>query len=63
VYEIVYDSLIVIRTDPSEIRADTNSCLYRGTILCIEGGSVSDRILAVVPTRPLPAYRSVGSLP
>jgi len=41
VYEIVHDSLIVVRTGPadSDIRAHVNSCLHRGTILCTEGGN------------------------
>lgn len=40
VYEIVHDSLIVIRTGPSEVRAYINSCLHRGTLLRTEGGCV-----------------------
>ncbi len=40
VYEIVHDSLIVMRTRPDEIRAYINSCLHRGTILRTEGGCV-----------------------
>lgn len=40
VYEIVHDSLIVIRTAPDEIRAYVNSCLHRGTLLRTEGGCV-----------------------
>ena len=40
IYEIVHDSVIVVRTGPedSEIRGFINSCLHRGTILCAEGG-------------------------
>ncbi len=41
VYEIVRDSLIVIRTGPDEIRAYINSCLHRGTMLRTEGGCVN----------------------
>ena len=41
VYEIVRDSLIVIRTGPDEIKAYINSCLHRGTLLRSEGGCVS----------------------
>jgi phenylpropionate dioxygenase-like ring-hydroxylating dioxygenase large terminal subunit len=41
VYEIVHDSLIVIRTAPNEIRAYVNSCLHRGTMLRTEGGCVN----------------------
>ena len=40
VYEIVHDSLIVVRTGPEEIRAYVNSCLHRGTLLRTEGGCV-----------------------
>lgn len=40
IYEIVHDSLIVIRTAPDEIRAYVNSCLHRGTLLRTEGGCV-----------------------
>jgi phenylpropionate dioxygenase-like ring-hydroxylating dioxygenase large terminal subunit len=40
VYEIVHDSLIVVRTSPTEIRAYVNSCLHRGTLLRTEGGCV-----------------------
>lgn len=40
VYDIVHDSLIVVRTSPTEIRAYVNSCLHRGTMLRIEGGQV-----------------------
>ena len=34
IYEIVHDSLIIVRTGPAEtdIRAYVNSCLHRGTI-------------------------------
>ena len=41
VYEIVRDSLIVIRTGPDEVRAYINSCLHRGTMLRTEGGCVN----------------------
>ena len=41
VYEIVHDSLIVVRTKPDEIRAYVNSCLHRGTLLRTEGGCVN----------------------
>lgn len=40
VYEIVHDSLIVVRTAPDEIRAYVNSCLHRGTLLRKEAGCV-----------------------
>jgi phenylpropionate dioxygenase-like ring-hydroxylating dioxygenase large terminal subunit len=40
VYDIVHDSLVVIRTGPDEIRAFVNSCLHRGTMLRTEGGCV-----------------------
>lgn len=40
VYEIVHDSLIVVRTSETEIRAYVNSCLHRGTLLRTEGGCV-----------------------
>lgn len=40
VYEIVHDSIIVVRTGPDEIRAYINSCLHRGTMLRTEGGCV-----------------------
>jgi phenylpropionate dioxygenase-like ring-hydroxylating dioxygenase large terminal subunit len=40
VYNIVHDSLIVIRTAPNEIRAYVNACLHRGTLLRTEGGCV-----------------------
>lgn len=38
IYEIVHDSLIVVRTSPTEIRAYVNSCLHRGTMLRTEDG-------------------------
>ena len=41
VYEIVRDSLIVMRTGPDEIKAYINSCLHRGTLLRTEGGCVN----------------------
>ncbi|MFM9864139.1 MAG: aromatic ring-hydroxylating oxygenase subunit alpha [Micropepsaceae bacterium] len=40
IYEIVHDSLIVVRTGPSEIRAYIKSCLHRGTMLRTEAGCV-----------------------
>jgi phenylpropionate dioxygenase-like ring-hydroxylating dioxygenase large terminal subunit len=40
VYEIVHDSLIVVRSAPNEFRAYINSCLHRGTMLRTEGGCV-----------------------
>ena len=40
VYEIVHDSLIVVRTAEGTIRAYVNSCLHRGTQLRAEGGCV-----------------------
>ena len=40
VYDIVHDSLIVVRTGPAEIRAYVNSCLHRGTRLRDGGGCV-----------------------
>ena len=40
VYEIVHDSLIVVRSSSTEGRAYVNSCLHRGTQLRIEGGHV-----------------------
>jgi phenylpropionate dioxygenase-like ring-hydroxylating dioxygenase large terminal subunit len=40
IYEIVHDSLIVVRSGPEEIRAYVNSCLHRGTQLRAEAGSV-----------------------
>lgn len=40
VYEIVHDSLIVVRAGANEIRAYVNSCLHRGTLLRTQGGCV-----------------------
>ena len=42
VYDIVHDSLLIVRTGSGEkdIRAYVNSCLHRGTILRTEGGNV-----------------------
>lgn len=40
VYDIVHDSLIVVRTGPDTIRAYHNSCLHRGTMLRTEAGCV-----------------------
>lgn len=40
VYDIVNDSLIVVRTSKTEIKAFINSCLHRGTQLRTEGGCV-----------------------
>ncbi len=39
-YEIVHDSLIVVRTSPTEIKAYINACLHRGTQLRKKAGSV-----------------------
>ena len=41
IYDIVHDSVIVVRTGTgeSDIRAYINSCLHRGTILCSEAGN------------------------
>jgi len=33
VYDIVHDSLLVVRTGPDSVRAFVNSCLHRGTML------------------------------
>lgn len=41
VYDIVHDSVIVVRSKPDEIRAYINSCLHRGTQLRAEGGTVN----------------------
>jgi phenylpropionate dioxygenase-like ring-hydroxylating dioxygenase large terminal subunit len=38
VYDIVDDSLIVVRTAPDEIRAYYNACLHRANALCLENG-------------------------
>ena len=42
VYDIVHDSVIVVRTGPgsTDIRAYVNACLHRGTQLRTEGGCV-----------------------
>ncbi len=40
VYDIVHDSVIVVRTSPTEIKAHINSCLHRGTRLCTEDGNM-----------------------
>ena len=40
-YEIVHDSLIVVRSSPTEIRAYVNACLHRGTTLRTEAGCVN----------------------
>ncbi len=42
IYEIVHDSLIIVRTgsSPTDIRAYVNFCLHRGTILCTEAGNL-----------------------
>ena len=40
VYEIVHDSLIVVRVSATQIRAYVNSCLHRGTQLRTEDGHV-----------------------
>ena len=39
-YEIVNDSLIVVRSSATDIKAYINACLHRGTQLRKEGGSV-----------------------
>ena len=39
-YEIVHDSLIVVRSGPDDIKAFVNSCLHRGTLLRTSGGCV-----------------------
>lgn len=41
VYDIVHNSVIVVRSKPDEIRAYVNSCLHRGTLLRTEGGTVN----------------------
>ncbi|MFP6837384.1 MAG: aromatic ring-hydroxylating dioxygenase subunit alpha [Pseudomonadales bacterium] len=38
VYDIVNDSVIVVRTARDEIRAYFNACLHRGNALCLESG-------------------------
>jgi phenylpropionate dioxygenase-like ring-hydroxylating dioxygenase large terminal subunit len=38
VYDIVDDSVIVVRTAQDEIRAYFNACLHRGNALCLESG-------------------------
>ena len=40
VYEIVNDSVIVVRMSATEVRGYINSCLHRGTMLRTEGGNV-----------------------
>ena len=40
VYNVVNDSLIVVRVAENEIRAYFNACLHRGTMLRTEGGCV-----------------------
>ena len=40
VYDIVHDSLIIVRSAPDEVRAYVNSCLHRGTQLRTGAGSV-----------------------
>ncbi len=44
VYEIVHDSVLVVRSGPeeSDIKGYINSCLHRGTILCTERGNVNN---------------------
>jgi phenylpropionate dioxygenase-like ring-hydroxylating dioxygenase large terminal subunit len=42
VYDIADQSLIVVRSEPDEIRAYHNSCLHRGTRLRNQGGSVRE---------------------
>ena len=38
VYDIVDDSVIVVRTESGAIKAYTNACLHRGTALCLGQG-------------------------
>ena len=39
VYDIVDDSLVVVRTAPDTVKAYINSCLHRGTLLRTEAGN------------------------
>jgi phenylpropionate dioxygenase-like ring-hydroxylating dioxygenase large terminal subunit len=39
VYDIVNDSLVVVRTAPDTVKAYINSCLHRGTLLRTEAGN------------------------
>ena len=57
VYEIVHDSLIVVRTAPDEVRAYINSCLHRGTMLRTQGGCVKQ---FRVPSMVLPGASRVS---
>ena len=41
IYNIVHDSLIVVRESADSIRAYVNACLHRGTLLRKEGGCVN----------------------
>jgi phenylpropionate dioxygenase-like ring-hydroxylating dioxygenase large terminal subunit len=42
VYDVVDDSVIVVRTAPDEIRAYYNACLHRGNALCLDAGNVRE---------------------
>lgn len=42
VYDIVDDSVIVVRTARDEIRAYYNACLHRGNALCLDEGHVKE---------------------
>jgi hypothetical protein len=42
VYDIVDDSLIVVRSSPNEIRAFYNACLHRGNALCLASGKAKE---------------------
>jgi phenylpropionate dioxygenase-like ring-hydroxylating dioxygenase large terminal subunit len=42
VYDIVDDSVIVVRSSTGEIKAFTNSCLHRGTSIVDDAGSVTE---------------------
>lgn len=42
VYEIVHESLLVMRVAPGEIRAYFNACLHRGRLLKTQDGSARD---------------------
>ena len=42
IYEIIHDSLIVMRTGPAEIKAYFNACLHRGRKLRANDGRISE---------------------
>ena len=42
VYDIVDDSLIVVRTAENEVRAYYNACLHRSNALCLDAGNKSE---------------------